>query len=170
MKKCPLVILVFVLFSCHKRNINGVYKGLEEICTIDSTGKKVCYGDEIDRKKKWYYLSVLKIKHGKVFMDQSPVTVYRNDTSYSASDGGFFYYRGSTITRNDSIILNLIELSCDYCGRRIKTNPNGSITKVIETKLLSGHSLNGDLVLNGILFKKMKTDTSLESEHRPLDK
>lgn len=170
MKNCLLTCVIFILFSCHKRNIDGVYKGLEEMCTIDSTGKKVCYGDDIDPHKKWYHLSLLKIKDGKVFMDQSPVAVFKNDTSYSASDGAFFYYRGSEVINNDSIVLNLIQLSCDYCGQPIKTNPDGSITKVIETKRLSGHITNDDLLLNGILFKKIKNGKGLLSEHRAMDK
>jgi hypothetical protein len=170
MKNCLLICLVFTLLSCHKRNIDGVYSGLEEMCSIDSTGKKVCYEDEIDPHKKWYHLSILKIRDGKVFMDQSPATIYRNDTSYSSSDGGFYYYSGSVATSNDSIDLNLIQLSCDYCGQRVKTNPDGSLTKVIETKRLSGHIVNDGLLLNNILFKKTKSHKGLLSEHRTMDK
>ena len=162
MKPCLFISLIFLLISCHKRNIDGVYSGLEEMCSIDSTGKKVCYADPVDPNKKWYHLSILKIKNGHVFMDQSPVGVFRNDTSYSASDGGFFYYRGSTTTNGDSIVLNLIQLSCDYCAQRIKNTADDT---TVETKRLSGHSNNLDLVLNGILFKKLPGYRKLESEH-----
>jgi hypothetical protein len=100
--------------SSHK--FDGLYVGLEEMCWTDSAGKKECYIDPANSKRKWYHLTYIKIKGDSAFVDQNPVSIYKKDTGFSASDGAFYYYSGLFKTKDTTIIFNLTELFCDYCG------------------------------------------------------
>ena len=73
-----------------KTSLNGIYKGLEEICCTDSTGRKECFIDPANPESKWYHLGILKINGDSTYLDQNPVLIHNRDTSYSASDGGFY--------------------------------------------------------------------------------
>src|SRR5438093_643626 len=77
--------------------LNGVYIGLEELPFQVDPAKP---------KWKWVYLSYLKIKGDSVFLDQSPVSIYKRDTSFSASDGGFYYYSGKLFKADTTLQIN----------------------------------------------------------------
>ena len=97
-------------------SVNGIYKGLEEICWTDSTGRKECFIDPTNSESKWYHLGILKIKGDSAFLDQNPVSINNEDTSYSASDGGFYYYKGTTNIKDSVVSISLEEVLCDYCA------------------------------------------------------
>ena len=132
------LLCTLIFYSCHKPNINGVYIGYEAMCTLDSNGQKHCYGDSSNLKKEWFYKSVIKIKDSVVFMDQSPVTIYKNDTMYSVSDGGFPCFKGTVSNKNDSISIILKQTTCDYCGEKFIINKDGTFTKAVITKKING--------------------------------
>ncbi len=145
-----------VLVSCSKRrSADGVYVGLEEICSIDSTGKKSCYGNG-SPDEKWYHRTTMIILHDTVDIQQVPVHVNesRHDTSYSSSDGGFYNYKGRVQKRLNKIVINLKETSCDHCGEPVKFNADGSTTRIWRIKTYTGSFTDSDLILNGTLFKR----------------
>ncbi|HEY4198550.1 MAG TPA: hypothetical protein VGM63_23580 [Mucilaginibacter sp.] len=164
MKKYLVTFLIFSLFSFRQKNIDGVYVGLEKMCWTDSAGKKVCYTDSAHPERKWYHLSYLKIKGSKVFMDQSPVAIYKNDTTYSSSDGAFYYYTGKINSHDEKITINLVQQSCDYCPQVILKDGDHSNHPV--TKSFSGKLKDDGLLLNGIFFRKIAANKKLLSEGR----
>lgn len=133
------------------------------MCYTLKNGKRECYSDPSRPKRKWYHLTYIKIKGDSVFADQSPINIYKNDTLYSASDGAFYYYRG-TIDRHDSVALIKMKLIyCDYCAIPAEGNKNAYLfpsTKTYNCKLT-----NEGLIINGHLFKKTNIKEVLISEH-----
>lgn len=156
--KCISTIILFLLpfYSFSQNTFNGVYEGLEKLCW-DSTKENPCINTiEEDSAEKWYRLCLLKIKGDSAYMDQSPISIKGNDTSYSASDGGFYYYWGTVTKKGDSIIINLEQKFCDYCG--IKQNGIVPVKKLIVTKV------GKNIIANGILYRRIKTNSRLISE------
>jgi hypothetical protein len=144
--------------SLKNANLNGTYVGLEEICYVLKDGTKECYTDEANPKRKWYHLTYIKIKGDSVFVDQSPINIYKKETIYSASDGAFYYYRGKM---KDSVIN--VELSyCDYCGIPAENSPNAYLFP--NTKRYPFTSTTGGLLINGYLFKRTDSKEQLMSE------
>lgn len=139
-------------------NLNGTYLGVEEICYALKDGTKECYTDDDNPKRKWYHLTYIKIKGDSVFVDQSPINIYKKDTAYSASDGGFYYYRGKM---KDSLI-NLELSYCDYCAIPAEDSPNAYLFP--NTKRYPFTSTTGGLLINGYLFKRTNSKEQLMSE------
>jgi hypothetical protein len=172
MKKTIFALLALAFTACNNGNLDskldgkldGVYVGYEELCTIDSSGKKSCYGDEDDPSRKWFHRSYLKIRGDSAFMDQNPISIYKNDTSFSASDGAFYYYRGTVRRIRDSIVVYFDNKTCHYCGIPYKLNKDGSKTRIIEHKTLKGTERDSGIIINGLLYKKIATDKRLLSE------
>lgn len=116
MKKLTLTILnTFLLVIAFGQLMpEGSYVGLEKI--KDYSGSE-------NPKHVWYHLSILTIKGDSVFLEQSPVAIYKNDTIFSASDGGFYSYKGKVIRYGGKIVADLKFESCDYCPQFIKFSP-----------------------------------------------
>ncbi len=125
--------------------LNGLYVGLEEMGALIDPSKP---------KWKWYHLSYLKIKGDSVFLDQSPISIYKTDTSFSASDGGFYYYSGTLISSDTTVEINLKETSCDYCGELMKKNADGTLEREYRTKKYLGKLTDKGIIINGYLFTK----------------
>jgi hypothetical protein len=126
-KTCKLknAILTFIAYyfcsvTYGQGKLDATYVGLEEMCYTDSTGIKDCYTDPSNPKWKWYHLSFLKLKGDSVFMQQNPIAIHKKDTTFSASDGGFYYYSGTFSSSDTALVINLKEISCDYCGKLTK--------------------------------------------------
>jgi hypothetical protein len=73
------------------------------------------YGDPAKPKYKWYHLSELTFKGDSIFLEQSPVAIFNRDTVFSASDGGFYTYRGILKNYKGNTIASLTLHDCDYC-------------------------------------------------------
>jgi hypothetical protein len=159
-----------VIFICFGRgawgqnNPDGYYIGLEPNCYTLENGKTQCYPDADHKKWKLYHLTELKIQGDSVFADQSPISIYKKDTSFSASDGAFYYYHGH-MKQNDSVVniqLNLI--FCDYCGMpdpaNLKAFPGFPRVKNWVCK-----KTTGGLLINGYLFRKTNQKEAMTSEH-----
>ena len=147
-------------------SLNGVYAGLEEMCWTDSTGKKDCYTDPARPKRKWYHLGYLKIKGDSAFLDQNPVNIgAKRDTLWSSSDGAFYYYSGTVQRRDTSILINLKELFCDYCGVPVEIKPDGSKEVIKRTKQLKGRSTDKGILIDGYLYARTTEKERLISEH-----
>lgn len=140
--------------SSVESRLDGVYAGLEEMCWI-SDGKKECFSDPFHPNYKWYHLTYISIKGDSASAGQSPIAIYKRDTGWSASDGGFYSYRG-TITRQGSkgeIKLNLTK--CDYCGLEAARENLNAFPDFPWTKNYSYKVVAKGLYINGYLFKKM---------------
>jgi hypothetical protein len=164
-----VLLLLFCSMTClayGQTSLDGTYIGVEEKCAVDDAGKKECYHDPARPKWKWFNLCRMKIKGDSVFLDQSPIAIYKKDTSFSASDGGFFYYSG-TFTRIDTVLnIQLTELYCDYCGVPVKHMPDGTTVVVKRTKNLAGKITGAGFMINGKLFRKTNGNGFLISELR----
>jgi len=133
---------------------NGCYTGTIEMCSIDSSGKKDCYKDPADRKRKWYHLTRMRVKDDSVFVDQSPIGIHKKDTMYSASDGGFYYYRGTISKMSQGWIISLQMVSCDYCVLRFRTLPNGDREAISGSKQWTATFDNEHLKINSAPFSR----------------
>jgi len=172
--------LLTVLFYCScssQREESNVADSSQPISTaeyLDTSANEVYVGVEYKhtitdpshpRKVfKLFYLSYLKIKDDSVFLDQSPIFVHKKDTTYSASTGGFFYYNGTMINTDKTILFNLKELFCDYCARPIEIEPDGSKQPIQRYKQLKGLKTKDGFLINGYLFKKVVINEELISE------
>ena len=139
-------------------SLNGVYAGLEYI----GTSTDPIYPRKISKS---YHLGYLKIKGDSVYLDQNPIFVNKKDTSYSASDGGFFYYSG-TLTKTDTIALfELKELFCDYCGVFVETQADGMQQVIKRNKQLKGRLTDDGFIIDGYLYTRTTKRQELISEH-----
>lgn len=164
-----LIVISLACFACNRPHLDGLYLGYEEMCYVDSTGKKECYGDPANKAQKWFHKSYLKIRSDSAFMDQDPIAVSKQDTAYSASDGAFYYYKGTVTEQGDSIIIKFNNKICDYCGRPVKTGPNGELIYIKEERIIKGKKDGDGLVLEGVLYKRTGLQKKLWSETRSFD-
>lgn len=146
-------------------SLNGLYAGLEEMCWTDSTGKKDCYSDPANPKRKWYHLGYLKIKGDSVFLDQDPVNIYKNDTAFSASDGAFYYYSGTLQKNGTTILINPDELLCGYCAVPEKRKADGTYEVIKRTKKWKGTLTSKGILIDGNLYAKTSKNEMMISEH-----
>jgi len=167
MKIYLFAFLTFTSFNLiyGQDSLNGLYVGVEQKYWTEKNGKKIIWKDDERPKHIWYSLSSLKLKGDSVFLDQSPVSIYKTDTVFSASDGGFFYYSGTFTKKGPSISINLTEISCDYCGQLMKKDSTGKMIKVKRTKQYSGRLTDEGIVINGFLFKLSQSNQMLISEN-----
>jgi hypothetical protein len=121
------------------------------MCWINEKGKLECY----DQPRKWYHLNQLYIEKDSAFLYQEPVQIKKKDTIYSASDGAFYYYAG-TITKSDSgLMINLQNISCDYCGTRITTDSaTGFMYPVLSTAHYKLKLTKNGIQFNGVDYVK----------------
>ena len=143
---------------------NGIYSGLIEMCYFDSLGIKHCYGDYSQDKEKWYHMSYLKIMTDSAYLEMNPVYINsKGDTIYSASDGGFYYYKGNIDYYKDSINIKFKGVFCGYCSFS-KITSSGDTLKLNEDYKLSGYYKNDNLILNNVYFKIATYDFFMESD------
>lgn len=140
-----IFILIFAIQSCKKtENFEGrTLIGYIPMKTI------------LDKEKpnyKWYYKTELTFKRDSVFIKKSPVSIFKLDTLYSTSDGGFYKYAG-TWKNGDTFEINAVEVSCDYCPEELIKDSKGNIKKVLRKENFKGLKVEEGLKLNGIVFK-----------------
>ena len=73
------------------------------------------YSDSTKPLYKWYHLSELTFKRDSVYLKKSPIAIYKKDTVFSVSDGGFYYYAGTIKNYKGQTFADLILVSCKYC-------------------------------------------------------
>ncbi len=168
MKQLFIFLFVILITTCSagESNFDNTYVGTEKICW-QRTKKDSCDNrDDFNRKWKWYHLNELKIKGDSVFLDQSPISIYKKDTSFSASDGAFYYYHGTLTKQTDTTFsINLTEIYCDYCGELKKKQEDGTYKRVYRTKTYSCKLTKNGFWANEIFYKQTKLEDNLTSEH-----
>jgi hypothetical protein len=113
--KQQLVLPIF-LFAAFQSSAQTYYQGLERMCWVNENGKKECY----DPPRKWYHLNTLLVDKDSIFLYKVPVVIEKKDTSYSASDGAFYYYYGAIKQTDSAAVAYLTRYNCDYCGKMVK--------------------------------------------------
>lgn len=161
MDTCKSIATVFlftlITFACGREKsnsfkgtieapeLNGFYVGLEEIGVVL---------DPSQPERKWYHLGTLHLKGDSAFLKQSPVSIYKADTSFSASDGAFYYYNG-TYEVNDSMLIFKLKMDhCDYCAREVRESKNGQYEEIEQLKELVAIIKPQGLLINDYLYRK----------------
>lgn len=156
--KSLAIIILFILTSTvtyGQSNMNGIYKGLEEMCVTDSLGEKDCFTDPKKPEWKWYHLNYLKINGDSVFLNQKPISKFKKRTIYSASDGGFYYYSGTIKVISDTtILIELTELHCDNCATQVRIQPDGTYKEEKRKIRIVGKLENDLIITNNVVYKK----------------
>jgi hypothetical protein len=87
------------------------------------------YKKSESRKHKWYHLTEVTFNGDSVFVEQSPIAIYRKDTLFSASDGGFYHWAGVLHNIKNGFLAEMTLVQCDYCpDNHLKFTP----PKIIE--------------------------------------
>ena len=81
---------------------DGTYAGLEAETYVGNP------------KAKWFHENRLLIRNDDAILDKVPVVVSHGKKGYSASDGGFFTYRGRFSKKDDQIFVALRLCQSDY--------------------------------------------------------
>ena len=158
--------ILITTLSVGQSNFDNTYVGTEKICWQQTKKDSCDNSDNFNPKWKWYRLNVLKIKGDSVFLDQSPISIYKKDTSFSASDGAFYYYQGTLKKLTDSTFsINLTEIFCDYCGELKQKQKDGTYKRVFRTKTYLCKLTKDGFWANNIFYKLKKSKDNLISEH-----
>lgn len=129
MKKVTLTFIstIFLIVAFGQFKPTGTFIGLEEMKN---------YSDPTAPKFKWFHLSTITFKGDSVFLEQSPIAIYKTDTIFSASDGGFYSYAGTIGKYEGKPFLDLKLKSCDYCPRKkIKFTPPKIVKDVDSSQI-----------------------------------
>jgi len=95
------------------------------------------YGDPAKPQYKWYHLSELTFKGDSVFLEQSPIAISNKDTIFSASDGGFYSYRGTLEIYKGKSVASLILTNCDYCPMQMVRFTPPKIVNDLDTSTVA---------------------------------
>jgi hypothetical protein len=118
----------------------GSFLGLEDMGSSDPSKPKY----------KWYHLNHLTIHGDSAWLDQNPISIHKKDTAWSASDVGFYNYRGTARVNGYQIELNLELKDCDYCAM-----PGDSARReTFRRKQLSGQITGKGFELGGHVYKQ----------------
>ncbi len=97
------------------------------------------YSDSAKPLYKWYHLSELTFKSDSVYLEQSPIAIYKKDTVFSASDGGFYYYAGTIKNYKGQTFADLTLISRFSNAQGgvifIGKDDNGKVVGISECKL-----------------------------------
>ena len=155
--------------SVAQSNFDKIFVGTEKICWRKTKKDSCNNSDVFNPKWKWYRLNVLKIRGDSVFLDQIPISIYKKDTTYSAADGGFYYYQGKISKLTDTTFsINLIEIFCDYCGTPVEKQADGSLKRRIRTRTYFCRLTKDGFWANKIFYRQSRTKEFLLSEHPEL--
>ncbi len=150
-------IVILVSFKSNKynyQNTETLYLGFE---------KMEGYSDENQPDYRWFRKTYIKFKNDSVFIDQSPIAISKNDTIYSASDGGFYYYKGIKNKKGNQIKITTKEISCGNCPTMVKKDSNGEYVKVKREKNLIAKRIGNELQIDNELYRRVKYE-KLRSE------
>jgi hypothetical protein len=64
---------------------------------------------------KWYHENIVYIRPDSLYLEGNPIIVHQNgEKSYSASDGGFYSYKGRINTAHSQLTARLLMVQHDY--------------------------------------------------------
>jgi hypothetical protein len=108
-----LFIFSYALQGFAQERPQGIYAGLEKIYKSDSMENQA--DTYTPKKYQWFHLSYVEFRGDSVFLEQMPVSVYKRDTIFSASDDGLFSYSGIISSAGTKLKANLTLNNCDTC-------------------------------------------------------
>jgi len=76
------------------------------------------YTDPVNPKAKWYHENRLAICGNSVTIEKVPITIEDGKKCYSASDGGFYTFKGTIESTNDQLLLRLKLVDSCYVMRK----------------------------------------------------
>ena len=117
---------------------DGTYVGLHE----------ETYVDPDDPKAKWFHENRLLIRNDDAILDKVPVIVSHGKKGYSASDGGFFTYRGR-FSRKDGQIFVALRL----CQSIYVLFPADKHDQYTEIKTYPVKIVSGRVEFDGVTYK-----------------
>jgi hypothetical protein len=161
MIRVHLFAITLFFYSCGKdvKIPYNKYTGVESLCAgYDSSGNFIPCKTEIslspeDPEEKWFYQDQLKFKGDSATLFQSPITIKNGDTAYSASDGGFLFFKGKVESKDSFVHIVLTEVWTDYLGDIKIRNPGGNYKRVYRKRILDGRLTEEGLLLGPTLFK-----------------
>ncbi|GAB3291346.1 hypothetical protein GCM10027511_04400 [Hymenobacter humi] len=62
----------------------------------------------------WYHENTLTVRQDSLYLKKVPVSIRKQEKSYSSSDGGFYNYKGTVAWKGDSATAQLLLTSHDY--------------------------------------------------------
>ncbi|TDX01955.1 hypothetical protein [Dinghuibacter silviterrae] len=160
MKPLLLALLATIALdaSSAQQKPKGVYSGLIRMCAKNPDGSTYCYGDPARPEEKWYHLTYIKFKGDSVYIDQEPVYFRHGDTVFSASDGGFYGYKGTFVLKGQQMLFHLSLAWTDYTNLHPKD-------PFLDPVKFNGLLTSKGLAIRGRFFRRT-TDRKLESEYR----
>lgn len=162
MKKFYYVFLLFSIFGCSQTSKEKLFVGYEPIMWNKDINGKETNEDFENPNKKWFHKNLLKINKDSVYLDRVPISKIGKKTLHSASDGGFYYYSGIVKTENGQKVIELTEISCDYCPELVSENSR----EVIQKRKLFGKITNNVIEINNVKFSDIEyTERKLTSEY-----
>ena len=166
-----------IIFNCQifgQLKPKEIFIGIERIKEYEDTRKS---------NYKWYHLSILTFKDDSVFLDQKPIAIYKKDTIFSNSEGGFYYYKGTIEKYQGKKIANLELDSCYHCPSQftrftppklvredgtVSTNYKDTVTRLLElsvfenpkikykTMVIEKTNSNRNILVNRTLYRRQK--------------
>jgi hypothetical protein len=109
------------------------------------------YVDPEDPSAKWFHENRLLIRKDDAILDKVPVVVGRGKKGYSASDGGFFTYRGRFSKKDGQIFVALRLCQSDYVIFPADKHDQYTEIKTFPVKVISGR-----LEFDGATYKPAK--------------
>jgi hypothetical protein len=106
------------------------------------------YVDPGDPKAKWFHENRLLISNDDAILDKVPVVFSHGKKGYSASDGGFFTYRGKFSKKDGQIFVALRLCQSDYV-----LFPAGKHDQYIEIKTYPVKFISGRLKFDGVTYQ-----------------
>ena len=106
------------------------------------------YVDPGDPKAKWFHENRLLIRNDDAILDKVPVVVSHGKKGYSASDGGFFTYRGRFSKKDGQIFVALRLCQSDYVLFPADKHDQYTEIKTYLVKVISGR-----LEFDGVTYK-----------------
>ncbi|TGE19321.1 hypothetical protein [Hymenobacter elongatus] len=112
----------------------GSYIGLE---SMGSSRDDITPDDTTDH---WYHENRLTFRGDSAFLEQVPVVVKEQEKSYSASDGGFYSFRGKISQYRDSLVAHFLLVNHDYVliGYHMVNPADSASSLSFEEKLKRG--------------------------------
>ena len=91
-----------------------------------------------------------------MWVHQNPISIYKRDTVWSSSDGGFYSYKGKITVDGGQFVINLKMTKCDYCPVPIDTLRYEKFSH----KVMSGRIIGNGMEIDGHFYiqTKIKND------------
>jgi hypothetical protein len=123
---------------------DGTYLGMEPMVNLSPD----------EPKARWFHENTLVIRGDTVTLNKSPVWFKDGEKFFSASDGGFYTYRGTLSFVDGQWRVTLLLTDSDYVGVRVNRNrkplpPKPQRSIITRTK-------DGSLLVGEVTYRKSK--------------